>query len=157
LPSNTYEAKELLKKILKIGCKIAKKLGYNCRVSLRELQIYLTAPTYTGDKTNLKTIASNPYLCLHEVLEVMFLKERGYTISWNIFNEAYPYTYEAHLKALKGELKLALKKRDAAWISKRLKDLESYLNDPLLPEYLRPRVCDLIKMIKTTMNEHKFL
>ncbi len=42
--------------------------------------------------------------------------------------------YDCHLNAIDGELEYAKKMNDKEWIKNRVKDIESYLDDPFLPE-----------------------
>lgn len=134
------EHEELLKNI----CIELNNLGYQCNVSSKELIIYLSQRTYTKELIELDQILSNKYLLLHELVEITLLKNRGYNIVDNILVKAYPDTYEAHLEAIDIELQVAWRNHDIDWIKKRLRDLESYLRDPLLPKELEPKVKELI-------------
>ena len=118
--------------------------GIQCSVSSEELLTYFSSPTYENDTVDLDEVLSNELLLLHEVAEICFLKGMGYTITRNIVVEAYPNTYYAHLKALDIELVEAEKRDIREWISRRCKDLESYLTDPQLPQDLESLIHKLI-------------
>ena len=77
---------------------ILAKHGIRCSVSLRELLIYLRAPSYEEDSIKLDDILSNELLLLHEIAEICLLKRMGYTISSYITIEAYLNTYHAPLR-----------------------------------------------------------
>ncbi|WFO74891.1 hypothetical protein J4526_07415 [Desulfurococcaceae archaeon MEX13E-LK6-19] len=122
-----------------------KSMGLDCSVSLKEFMTYINALTYEDEKTSIDDILGNEFLILHEVAEICFLKNMGYKIDEKVILNAYPRTYEAHLKAMEIELKEAQKKGSIEWIEKRCKDLESYWEDPMLPLHLRPLLTRLMK------------
>ncbi len=126
-------------------CTELASLGFECKVSPKELLTYLEAPTYESEATPLEEVLENRYLLIHELVEVTLLKQRGYVIDRNVVRHAYPYTYEAHLEAMDVELSLALREGDMAWVERRVRDLRSYLEDPLLPSGLAGRVKLLIE------------
>ncbi len=126
------------------ACRELKSMGYDCVVSVDDFINYLKSPVYEEDIYRLEDILGNKYLLYHELLEISFLKKLGYSIDYSIIRRAYPDTYRAHLEAIDKELEIALKNRDYSWISRRLKDLESYLQDPFLPKILIDRVYSLI-------------
>jgi hypothetical protein len=68
----------------------------------------------------------------------------GYIISENTVMEAYSDTYYAHLEALNIELAEAEKQDKCDWITRRCKDLRSYLTDPNLPSNMEAHVHKLI-------------
>ncbi len=128
------------------------KQKIKCRISDGELLEYLKAPTYEKDLIQLNEILNEELLLLHEVAEVCILKNMGYGISKNIFKEAYPDTYKAHLEALNIELAEAERQSRLDWIDKRCKDLFTYLSDPYLPSNFKDfihkltlRYCNRIK------------
>ena len=120
------------------------RYGVQCNVSFEELLAYLEGPSYEDDTIQLNDILSDELLLLHEVAEICFLKRMGYIISQNTIMEAYPDTYRVHLEALNIELAEAEKLGRYNWITRRCKDLTSYLNDPNLPSNLEVLVYKLI-------------
>ncbi|MGC9104706.1 MAG: hypothetical protein ACP5JF_07975 [Candidatus Methanodesulfokora sp.] len=83
---------------------------------------------------------------IHEVVEINELRKRGLRINRNtLISSPRSLIYEAHLRALEMELSYASDKGDKNWVVRRLKDLESYLNEPYLSEELRAKMKDLLE------------
>ncbi len=113
-----------------------------------ELWIYLNARTYENEIYTPGEILSNDYLMLHEVSEIECLKAKNLEITPSVIIENSEETYDCHLEAMEKELQFALKKGDRAWITKRLGNLKSYLEDENLPKRLRKRVLNLINRFR---------
>ena len=105
---------------------------------------YLTAESYEKDRISLEQILKNDLYLLHEISEACIIKKLGYKLNRDIIMKAYPKTYEAHLKAMEIELEEALNRVFIQHLKQRYKDLHSYLEDPLLPNHLKPLVLKLI-------------
>ncbi len=116
----------------------------NC-VTPEEILEYLNADTYENDSYTLNSILKNKYLILHEILEVCCIKKRGVDISKDVILNHRELVYECHLEAIDRELEYARKMDDREWIRARVKDMESYLDDPYLPRSLRKKVVELIE------------
>ncbi|MBO8175680.1 MAG: hypothetical protein H0Z18_10515 [Thermococcus sp.] len=138
----------IIVKIKKRINELSKKFGKEFNVSSEELYTYLTAETYEDDKYTLEDILSNEYLLFHELVEIECLKKRGLEVTSNVIVENPETIYECHLKALEEEFKFALKEGDVEWIKKRLKDVESYLDDEYLPKKLRDEVVEILRYLK---------
>ncbi|MGC9020383.1 MAG: hypothetical protein ACP5KE_04160 [Candidatus Methanodesulfokora sp.] len=83
---------------------------------------------------------------IHEVVEINELRKRGLRINRNtLISSPRALIYKAHLKALEMELSYASDKGDKNWVVRRLKDLESYLNEPYLSEELRAKIRGLLE------------
>ncbi|MGB9631473.1 MAG: hypothetical protein ACP5LQ_03800 [Candidatus Methanodesulfokora sp.] len=137
---------EIVKLRLEFIKRILENLGYIAEVSPEEFYKYLTGETYTNDKITLKEILDNDYLMIHEVVEINELKKRGLRINRNtLISSPRALIYKAHLKALEMELSYASDKGDKNWVVRRLKDLESYLNEPHLSEELRAKIRGLLE------------
>ena len=98
---------------------------------------YLTGPTTTGDETTLEEILGSRYLMLHEAVEILELKRRDIPIDERTIVDHPVETYEAHIRAAEVEFTLAEREGDRAWLERRLRDVESWLQDPQLPTHLR--------------------
>ncbi len=129
---------ELLEEKIKI-------FGFDGCVSAEEIVEYLNADSYEDDLFALRDIVKNEYLLLHEIVEVCCIKKRGVKISKYVILKNPGLVYECHLKAIDRELEYAKENGDFEWISKRAKDIKSYLEDPFLPENLRDEVKRLIE------------
>ncbi|KYH37810.1 MAG: GNAT family acetyltransferase [Candidatus Bathyarchaeota archaeon B23] len=117
-------------------------------VNPREFLEYLLGPTTTGDRTTLREILESRYLLIHELVEIDELKRRGIAIGRETVVSHPAEVYEAHLRAAEVEFSLAEMEGDRGWLGRRLRDAESWLQDPSLPPRLRPRVRDLIERFR---------
>ncbi len=135
------------RRIRKLKTEIKKHGMKNC-VTPEEIITYLNADTYENDKYKIDSILENEYLILHEILEIYCLKKKGLKITENVIVNNWSEVYDCHLNAIDGELEYAKKMNDEMWIKNRVKDLESYLEDPFLPEKLREKVMKLIEKWK---------
>ena len=125
-----------------------KMYGKEDCVTPEEIVEYLNADKYQNDIYTLQSVLSNEYLILHEILEVCCIKKRGVEISKNVIMDNRELVYMCHLEAIDGELEYAWKMRDYEWIKKRVTDIESYIDDPALPQNLRKKVRELIEKWK---------
>ncbi|RLG84660.1 MAG: hypothetical protein DRO40_00505 [Thermoprotei archaeon] len=125
-------------------CKELNEQGINCNADPNEFITYLTAASYEADSFTIKDILDNKYLLIHELIEITILKNKGYSINKEIFKKAFPDSYEAHLDAIDLELHVAFKNEDFDWVRRRINDLRTYLNDPLLPIHLIDKVKNII-------------
>ncbi len=125
-------------------CRELNEQGINCNATPDEFIAYLTAASYEADSFTIRDILNNKYLLIHELIEITLLKNRGYRIDKEVFKKAFPDSYEAHLDAIDLELYFASRDRDFNWVKRRINDLRSYLDDPLLPIHLIDKVKNII-------------
>ena len=97
------------------------------------------------DVITINEIGNIFLLFLLEVAEICILVSWGYTINSSTIVNAYPDTYKAHLIALEIELEETLKDREWGHVRFRHINLESYLNDSLLPNEFKDKVKHLLK------------
>jgi len=124
---------------------LLKGYGIECDLTCGELLAYLSGPTYTGDTVAAEQIASDDLLFLHEVAEACILKSMGYEVDEGTAVRSYPDAYRAHLRAIEVELREAERRERTDHVRERCRDLESYIEDPLLPEDTRPAVAELLR------------
>ena len=125
-------------------CKELSEQGIYCNAEPDEFITYLTATSYETDSFTTRDILDNKYLLIHELIEITILKSKGYSIDKEVFKKAFPDSYEAHLDAIDLELYIASKNGDFDWIKRRINDLRTYLDDPLLPIHLVDKVKNII-------------
>ena len=131
--------------------KVLEKLraaGYECNVDLDELLLYLNAETPYPD-IPLEDIIGNELLLAHEVVEVCELKRMGLKVTRDVIVKHHDKVYEAHLKAAEIEFKLAEMMGRKDHIKARLRDVEDWCEDPLLPSHLKPECLELLNKYKT--------
>jgi hypothetical protein len=116
----------------------------------REFYDYMTGETFTGDKITIKDVLDNPYLMIHEVVEISQLKKMGANITTRVIvDSSKEKIYSAHLYAMEYELNYIQSKKDAQWLTKRLQDHYMVLtSDPWIPDSMKPvaqRIWDRFK------------
>ena len=110
------------------------------RLEPREFFNYMTGETPSGDIIILRDVLDNRYLLVHELVEMSELKKRGIPVGKETVMRFHPKVYEVHMEAFEFELDLAGEEGDHAWVEQRLKLVESWLEDELMPSHLAP-VC----------------
>ena len=131
------EAKQILKK-------------YNLKVDVdpEDLISYFQATSPTGDTTTLNDVLKNLFLLVHELVEINELKKRGLSITKDVIVKNIDTVYNAHLIATEVELYIAYKHDALKHIRNRIKNIESWLEDPLLPKGLYNKCYELLKKSK---------
>ncbi len=125
--------------------RILSERGYDYeRVEPREFFDYLTGPTATGDKTTLREVLDSRYLMVHELVEMSELKKRGIPLRKDTVTTFHPAVYEVHMTAFDFELSLARDEGDRGWVEQRVRLVDSWLEDELMPPHLA-RVCRRLK------------
>ena len=111
--------------------------GYSYEhVEPREFFDYMTGETPTGDTVTLRDVLDNRYLLVHELVEMSELKKKGIPLGKETVTTFHPETYEAHINAFEFELDMAVDEGDHAWVEQRLKLVDSWLEDELMPSHL---------------------
>jgi hypothetical protein len=107
-------------------------------VSAREFRAWLEADTPWPDMS-LDTLLSRPLLVAHELVEIDTVKKMGLRITKSVIVDNPDMVYEAHLKAFEVELLLAKRRRNWSHIGERIEDVQNWIDDPLLPQKLKPK------------------
>lgn len=108
---------------------LLEKQGRVCRTSVADLKAWFNADTPFEDSC-LDDIIGNPYLVIHELVEVDEVLEMGLKIGKNTIVDNIQKVDEAHLKATTVELLTAFINGDGAHISSRLPDIQRWIDDP---------------------------
>jgi hypothetical protein len=112
--------------------------GFRCEVSLKEFHDWLDVSTVYPDASR-DEVLSRPLLVAHELVELGEVKQMGLPIVKDVIPKNLQRIYEAHLNAFEVEMSLATQMNEWGHIRTRLKDIETWIEDPLLPRKLRPR------------------
>ena len=115
-------------------------------ISAKELIAYFEGDAPSGDVTTLQDILNSKWLLIHELVEINELKKKGLEISSKLLFTHAESVFETHLIATEWELKLANEKKDADWIKRRLKDIETWLEDPTLSMRLKEKCINLLRI-----------
>nr|ADQ54421.1 GNAT family acetyltransferase [uncultured marine crenarchaeote E37-7F] len=130
-----------IKEKMDATCTILTDLVYQTEnISTQEFYDYLTGEIFSEDTTTLQDILDSAYLMIHELVEISELKKRGIKIHKHVIVESpKEVIYNAHFVAQEFEMDYALKKKDYAWVKRRLRDHRNVLfDDPNLPEKMKP-------------------
>ncbi|MCE7737581.1 MAG: hypothetical protein GPJ54_22010 [Candidatus Heimdallarchaeota archaeon] len=114
-------------------------------VAVEELISYFDGPAPSGDTTTLSDILENQWLFIHELIELSELKKMNLPISHRLFKTHPNEVDVAHITATEYELKFAAEGNDYNWISLRMKDVNSWLEDETMPLNLKIRCEKLIE------------
>ncbi len=110
-----------------------KEHGYLCDVSAREVKKYLQADTYY-ETLSMDDILKDPYLVIHEVVEVNEILKRGLKITKDVIIKNYEKVMEAHLTAAEVELEISKKMGNYENIETKIKYIKGWEEDPLLTD-----------------------
>lgn len=113
-------------------------------VTPAELVEYFSGDTPTGDTTTLARVLENPWLLLHELVEIKALKNMGHLITRDLVWNQKSDVYEAHMIATEKEFEIASQFGADDWIGKRMVAVESWLEDSEMPSMVRKRCLNLL-------------
>jgi len=126
--------------------------GFSCDVTLEELVNWFDVQTAYPD-LSLDQVLRKPLLIVHEIAELAEVKRMGLPIACDTILKNRSRVYEAHLRAFEVELALAKRVHDLAHIRERLREVENWTTDPLLPRRLRPRCRNLHAQAEEALKE----
>jgi hypothetical protein len=136
---------EIQDQIDKIEILLKKTVIQYQSVSAEELNNYFDDIPPSGDETTLFDVLNNQWLLIHELIELSELKRINLKISSQLL-KTHPVEVDyAHITATEYELKFAKDGNDHNWISMRLKDINAWFEDEMMPIDLRARCSKLIK------------
>jgi hypothetical protein len=114
------------------------KYGYDYSASSEELIAWLEADTPYPNPPH-ESLVRNPYLVVHEIVEIAEARKAGLTITKNVIVGNMRTVSDAHLIAAAVEFDIAAKDRAADHLRSRYRDLTSWCEDPLLTPGQRER------------------
>jgi hypothetical protein len=117
---------------------LLRKYGYDYRASSAELIAWLEAETPYPNPPH-ESLVRNPYLVVHEIVEIAEARKAGLTITRNVIVRNMEVVNEAHLIAAAVEFDIAAKDRATDHLRSRYRDLTSWCEDPLLTPGQRER------------------
>lgn len=121
-----------------------KEHGYLCEVSAREVKKYLQADTYY-ETLSMDDILKDPFLVIHEVVEVNEILKRGLKITKDVITKNYEKVMEAHLTAAEVELEISKKMGNYENIETKIRYIKGWEEDPLLTDELKEKCRNLYK------------
>lgn len=119
-------------------------VGYTCDVSGRDVEEYLNADTYY-ETLSMDDMLKDPFLCIHEVVEVNEIKRRGLRITRDVIINHYEEVMEAHLKATEVELEISKEMGNYDNIRTKVTYMKGWMEDPLLTDELKRKCEDLYR------------
>lgn len=122
--------------------------GYLANAELGELHAYFEAETIQDDVITMDEVFRNPFLLMHELVEITEIKRQGLELRRDVIVENSEIVYDSHMKAAEIELRLAEKAGNREHLRRRLKDVRNWCEDPLLPLPWKHRCEELL--LRTT-------
>ena len=123
---------------LKTARRLLQTYGYDHRASSRELIGWLTSDTPYPNPPN-DALVRNPYLVLHEVVEIAEVRRMGLRITKDVIVKNMERVNDAHLTASMAEFDVAARDGALDHLRSRHEDLKSWCKDPLLTSVQRKR------------------
>ncbi|MFQ6013412.1 MAG: hypothetical protein ACE5LS_07190 [Thermoplasmata archaeon] len=117
--------------------------GYPCEADSEDLRAYFDAETVQDDRISMGEVATNRFLLMHELVEITEIKRLGLELTKDVIVQNYELVYGARLKAAEVELEQAALAGDHGHLRRRLEDVRSWCEDPLLPAAMKARCEDL--------------
>jgi GNAT superfamily N-acetyltransferase len=122
---------------------ILRRHGYDHDISAEDLLAYAEADTIYPSAISWDEILKDRLILVHEVVEIAELKRMGLEITRNVIVQNLEEIYEAHLRAAEVEMAIALEINDLRHLHRRLKAVQDWIGDPLMPSRLRAEYDDL--------------
>lgn len=122
---------------------ILRRHGCDHDISAEDLLAYAEADTIYPSAISWDEILKDRLIVVHEVVEIAELKRMGLEITRNVIVRNLEEIYEAHLKAAKVEMAIALELGDLGHVRGRLKAVQDWIGDPLMPSRLQAEYDDL--------------
>jgi hypothetical protein len=114
-------------------------------ITPEELIEYFSGDTPTGDTTTLRMVIENPWLLLHELVELKQLKMMGFTISRRLLWKHPKELFAAHVTATECELEAAFEAGDLEWVDTRTQLIPMWLENSDISPDMRERCLVLMK------------
>jgi hypothetical protein len=128
--------------------------GRSSEVTWNEFELWLDSPTPYSDVSS-ETLMKDMLLVAHEIVEIAELKRMDQEITPTLLTREPGLVYKAHLSAYEAELTLAEETNDLEHVTKRLKDVQSWVNDSNLPRELRPKCETLLARTKNACGQNQ--
>ncbi len=116
---------------LKRARALLRRCGYDFPSSSRELVAWLKTDTPYSNPPN-DSLLKNPYLVVHEIVEIAEVKKRGLRITKDVIVKNMELINDAHLAASTVEFNVAARDGALDHLRSRYADLRSWCKDPLL-------------------------
>jgi len=131
--------------------RILARYGYEYSVAAEDLRAYAQADTLYPSAISWDEILGNRLIVVHEVVEIAELKRMGLEITRDVIVRNLERVYEAHLKAAEIEMAIAESMGNYMHIRDRLKAVQDWIEDPLVPPGLRGRYEELYTRVRHTI------
>ena len=129
--------------------------GYACETSAEELKRYTETDTFYPSAISWDEILSDPLIVAHELIEIAELRKMGLKITKDVVVENLEQVYRAHLRA--GEVEMEIAQRMGAYehLRDRLQAVENWVDDPLVPQALKPAYAALFERVRRALSTQK--
>jgi hypothetical protein len=132
--------------------------GYDCRTTVEDFILWFQADTPYDLGGEFDSVIHNPLLVAHELVEIENVKAMGLKLTKDVIVKNLQKVDDAHLKATRIELELAILLRNTQHVSERIDNISMWLEDPsVTPESkdqyreLRAKTLDALACLKKEM------
>jgi GNAT superfamily N-acetyltransferase len=130
---------------------ILRRHGYDHDISAEDLLAYAKADTIYPSAISWDEILKDRLIVVHEVVEIAELKRMGLEITRDVIVRNLEELYEAHLRAAEVEMAIALEISDLGHVRGRLKAVQDWIGDPLMPSRLRAEYDELYAQLQQAL------
>jgi len=120
---------EELREAVDAARRLLKAQGRECSTTPAELKAWFEAET-PYDDISLEEVLRNPYLVVHELVEVEEVRRKGLVLGKRTIVDNLEGVDEAHLVATRLELRCAYAEGDSGHIRSRIPDIVAWMDDP---------------------------
>jgi|SRR3989339_955079 len=109
---------------------LLRKHGYDCGTTVEDFVLWFQADTPYDQGGEFDAVIHNPLLVAHELVEIENVKAMGLKLTKDVIVKNMQMVDDAHLKATRIELDLAICLKDVQHIGERLDHIRMWLDDP---------------------------
>ncbi len=126
--------------------------GRTCTTSVEDLKQWFLAETPFDKDFGLNQVVKSPLLVVHELVEIEEVMRMGLTLSKNVIVDNLGKVDDAHLKAVKVEIDIALSKRNRRHLRDRMEDLRSWIKDSSVSPRNRSEYARLLRRVAGSLS-----
>jgi len=104
--------------------------GYHCETTAEDFILWFRADTPYDQGDEINHVIVSPLYMAHELVEIENVKAMGLELTKDVIIRNMQKVDDAHLKATRIELQLAVSMRDIRHISERMNHISMWIEDP---------------------------
>ncbi len=126
-------------------------IGYECGTTMDEFLLWFQADTPYDQGDEFEQVIRNPLYVAHELVEIEKVKAMGLKLTKDVIVKNMQKVDDAHLEAMRVELRLALSLRDVRHVEERIRHIGMYLDDPSVTPRNKMEYADLREQTKQAL------